>query len=88
MKTHYRIAPPDRQPMPTEQEIARYRDPKRLIYNYQRAVGMIHRRPLYKDPKAFLALLIIILVTILVVEAGRKERGGKELVPVEQEPGS
>ncbi len=59
--------------MPTDQEIARYRDPKRLIYNYQRAVGMIHRRPLYKDPKAFLALLLIILITILVVEAGRKE---------------
>ncbi len=73
MKKNYRIAPESAQAGLTDAEIARYRDPKRLLYNYQRARTMLHRKPLYKDPKAFLVLLLIVLVTILVVEA-RKEQ--------------
>lgn len=74
MKQRYRISPEGRQPEPTDAEIARYRDPKRLQYNYHRALGLLHRRPIYKDPKAFLALLLIVLVVWLIVEAQEKER--------------
>jgi len=74
MKQRYRISPEGRKPEPTDADIARYRDPKRLQYNYHRALGLLHRRPIYKDPKAFLALLLIVLVVWLIVEAQEKER--------------
>ena len=60
MKRHYRIAPEGRQSAPTDAEIARYRDPKRLLYNYQKASQLFHKKPLYRDPKAFFALLLIV----------------------------
>ncbi len=74
MKQRYRISPEGRQPEPSDAELSRYRDPRRLQYNYHRALGLVHRRPIYKDPKAFLALLLVVLVVWLVVEAREKEQ--------------
>lgn len=84
MNQRYRISPEGRPPEPTDAEIAKYRDPKRLLYNYQRATRLLHRRPLYKDPKAFLALLLILLVVWLIAEAQEKERA-KTPPPQEQQ---
>ena len=63
MKRQYRITP-EGPLQPTEAEIARYRDPKRLIYNYTKAVQR-PKRPLYKDPKAFILLLLIVLAYLI-----------------------
>lgn len=71
MRKHYRIQPTM---APTEAEVARYRDFGRLLYNYQRMTRPLYRRPLYRDPKAFLVILIIILLAILVSEAVERER--------------
>ena len=68
MNRRYRISPEGRPPEPTDAEIARYRDPKRLVYNYHKATRALHRKPLYKDPKTFIALLIIVLITWLITE--------------------
>jgi hypothetical protein len=74
MKQRYRISPEGRAPEPTDEEIASYRDPKRLLYNYQRATHMLHRRPLYKDPKAFMAILLIVLLAWFLAEVVDKEK--------------
>lgn len=74
MKQRYRISPQGRAPEPSDAEIARYRDPKRLRYNYNKALAMVHGRPMYKDPKAFLGLLLILLVVWLIVEADHKRK--------------
>lgn len=66
MKRQYRITP-EGPLQPTEAEIARYRDPKRLIYNYTKAVQR-PKRPLYKDSKAFILLLLIVLLAYLISE--------------------
>ena len=71
MKRQYRITPEGPQ-QPTEAEIARYRDPHRLIYNYTRAVRR-PRKPLYRDPKAFLLLLFIVLIAYLISEERQKK---------------
>jgi hypothetical protein len=84
MRTRYRITPEGRSSEPSEQELARYRDPKRLVYNYQIARDRFHKKPLYKDPKAFLALLLIILVALLIAEAAEKERARQQSHPEEQ----
>ena len=73
MKQRYRISPEGRPPEPTDAEIARYRDPERLLYNYQRASHLMHRKPLYKDPKAFMALLLIVLLAWFISEVVDKE---------------
>ena len=50
MKRRYHISPEGR-PRPTEKEIERLNDPKRLLYNYDKAVRR-PKVPIYKDPKA------------------------------------
>lgn len=83
MRTRYRLAPKGRKE-PTEAEVDRYRDLGRLQYNYHLAVKRWHRRPLYRDPKAFMALLLILLITWLLTEAVRKEPVQEQVVPEER----
>lgn len=64
MKRHYRITPPGHG-QPSDEEIARLRDARRLVYAYEKAVRQ-PRRPLYRDPKAFLVLLVIVLLAWLL----------------------
>ncbi len=78
MKKHYRI----RRPMgPSGTEVARYRDFGRLLHNYQQMTRPLHHRPLYRDPKTFLVILIIVLMAILVSEAVDHERGKRTAPP-------
>lgn len=73
MKRTYRISPDKKRP--TDEEIARYKDHSRLQTNYNKAISMIHRRPIYKDPRAFLAILLIVLLAWLITEAtGTKDQ--------------
>lgn len=87
MKHRYRITPKGSGPEPTDAEILRYRDKGRLLYNYQRARDLLHRRPIYRDPKAFFALLLIVLLAWLLseglLEGPRPDRGGR---PVPEQP--
>lgn len=69
MRIRYRITPEGRGRALRDEEILRYRDRDRLMRNYVKARDMLHRRPLYRDRRAFLALLLIVLVALLVAEA-------------------
>jgi hypothetical protein len=82
MKRQYRISPqgPD---TPTDAEIARYRDPKRLLYNYDRAVRR-PRRPLYRDPKAFIMLVLIVLLAIMLAERAEDRKRDHTAPPPER----
>lgn len=82
MKRSYRISPEGRGVPPSEAEIARYRDPQRLIYNYTRVVRR-PRRPLYRDPKAFLLLLFILLIAYLISEE-RQKQAAPPIAPTQQ----
>jgi hypothetical protein len=84
MSTRYRITPEGRGAEPRDEELLRYKDSGKLLHNYQRARDILHRRPLYKDPKAFLVLLLIVLLAIFIAEVVEKERPpgpGQEQVP-------
>jgi hypothetical protein len=83
MSTRYHITPEGRGPEPADQELLRYKDSGKLLHNYQRAKLMLHRRPLYKDPKAFAALIIIVLLSILLADVMDKEEA-PPVPPVEQ----
>ncbi len=73
MKPRYRISKEGRGGEPTDAELSRYRDGGRLLYNYQQAARMLHKRPLYKDPKAFIALVLIVLLALFISEVVEKE---------------
>ena len=81
MKQRYRIAPQGA-PRISDADIARHKDSRRLLFNYHRAVAR-PKLPLYKDPKAFIALLIIVLLAIFIAEVVEKE---ERSAPREQVP--
>ncbi len=84
MKRRYRITPEGQGQQPTDAELARYRDPKRLIYNYTNAVQR-PKRPLYRDPKAFLFLVLIVLFAIYISERLEHRKQDLPVDPAEQE---
>ncbi len=49
-------------------------DAARLKYNYARAKELLHSKPIYKDRRAFLVILIIVLLAWLLSEGDRKPR--------------
>lgn len=49
-----------------EEDISKYKDFGAFRTNYNEALKGVHRRPLYKNPKTFLMLLLIALVAWVV----------------------
>lgn len=82
MKQRYHISPEGRKE-PTEAEIAKYRDPKKLFYNYQKAQQLLHKKPIYKDPKAFLVLLVIVMLAYILSERTNEPWNSDD--PIEKE---
>ena len=57
MSPRYRISPKGPQKL-TDAEIGAHKDGRGLFYNYHKAVKPLYKQPCYRDPRAFLALLI------------------------------
>ena len=87
MSKQYRISPEGRGPEPTGEEVRRYKDSARLLRNYQQAKVLLHRKPLYRDPKAFIALVILVLLAVLLSKIGDSE-DPPTLPPPTVQPGS
>ena len=85
MSKHYRISPEGRGPEPSGEEVRRYKDSARSLHNYQQAKVLMHRRPLYRDPKAFIALVIIVLLAVLLSEIGDRYDPPPEPSPAERQ---
>ncbi len=68
----------------SEQEVLKYKNFGKLVYNYHIATRPLYKKPLYKDPKAFIVIVIIVLLAILVAEEVAKEEKGKAGAPQEQ----
>lgn len=52
-----------------DEDILKYKDFGTLTTNYQQVLKRVHKKPLYKDPKAFLALVLLIIIVYLIVES-------------------
>lgn len=67
MKREYHIR--KREAGPAEvPDAGRYRDFGRLMYQYEGMVKPLYRKPLYRDRKAFLVILLIVLLAFLLAE--------------------
>lgn len=81
MKHQYRITPEGRGKEPDDDELRRYRNSGKLLYNYQHARSALHRKPLYKDPKSFVVLLIIVLLAWFISEHAKEPPVKAKAVP-------
>ena len=77
MSPRYHISPKGPQKL-TDAEIGAHKDGRGLYYNYHKAVKPLYKKPLYRDPRTFVALLIIVLLAILVSEVALKEEQEKK----------
>ena len=70
----YEIEKEPKQPELRDEDITKYKDFGKFTANYEQTLKRLHKRPLYKDPKAFLALVLIVVIAWLVWEAIVEER--------------
>jgi hypothetical protein len=54
------------QPVPSDEQIARHQDFGRILADYHNLTQPIYRVPLYKNPKAFIGLVLIAVIAGLV----------------------
>lgn len=57
----------------TPKEMEKFKDFDALKTNYQRAVYDIHKKPVYKNPKFFFGLLMVILIAYILFEMANSE---------------
>ncbi len=75
----------NKKPLPGDDEISKYKDFGKLIHNYQRATKPLYHKPLYKQPKVFIFLVMIVLLALLISHFAEKEKD-QTPAPVEQQP--
>lgn len=72
MKNDYKISVGV--PKLSDEQIDRHRDFESVLQKYNSITQPLYRRPLYKNPKAFLGLVLILVVGALVFIAVKEER--------------
>ena len=68
----------------TEEEITEFKDFSRVRANYQKALSDIHRKPIHKNPKLFVGILMIILIAYIIFELVEKQEKERQNAPAEQ----
>ncbi|PCJ83366.1 MAG: hypothetical protein COA57_11430 [Flavobacteriales bacterium] len=66
-----------------EQDINRHKDFGNLLFDHRKAMRPMYKKPLYKDPKTFLALLLILLILYLLMYFSDKEKPEQQKPPVD-----
>jgi hypothetical protein len=56
----------------TDEQISKYKDYGKVVSSYERTLVNIHKKPLYKNPLAFLALLVFLLILFLVLKSSEQ----------------
>jgi hypothetical protein len=52
----------------SDQQIDKHKNFKRLIHEYQIATTPLYKTPLYKNKRAFLVILLLILLVYIIME--------------------
>ena len=59
---------------PPQEALSKYKDFGKVVTGYQKLAHDIHRKPLYKDRRLFLFVVIALLLLYLIFEAERTEK--------------
>ncbi len=79
----YKLKKSQDKKIPSPEEIKEFKDFKKITANYHKIIQR-PEVPLYKNPKAFLGLFLIVIVLYLITLAQKEENGQKELPKTEQ----
>jgi hypothetical protein len=71
----------DPQKEPSKEAINQYKDFDGLLTNYNKTLNRLHKKPLYKDPKFFIAMVMFLLIIYLVFESMRPEDQQNDAAP-------
>lgn len=66
----------DKKKEPTPAQVKKYKDFSTVAHNYERLTKR-QKKPLYRDPKLFILLLLIGLIFLLVFMESEKEEGSQ-----------
>ena len=66
---------------PSKEEIDQHRDFGQVLTNYEETLSRLHKKPLYKDPRAFLVLVVFLLLLYLLLKAGTPEAHHHDSTP-------
>lgn len=72
MKHNYKIQVDA--PLPSDEQIAKHKDFNQVMQEYQKFTQPLYKRPLYKNPKVFLGVALIVVIAFLVFEAVDEEK--------------
>lgn len=61
----------------SKEDLSKYKDFSRFKANYEEVTKNRHKVPLYKNPKMFLALVIVVLIVYLLTKTDHKEIDGQ-----------
>lgn len=67
-----------------EDIIGKHKDFKKLMHQYQKATKPLYLTPLYKDKKAFLTILLIVLLAYIIAQFNRVQEEDLEKNSTEQ----
>lgn len=71
MKHNYKIRLDE--PVPSDDQIDRHKNFDRLLADHRNITEPLYNRPLYRNPKAFIGLMLILVITFLVFRAVEEE---------------
>lgn len=63
---------PEKSKVPSKDQIDKYKDFGRLSHQYEKLTKR-PKKPLYKDPKVFIALVLLVIIAFLIADSMDKE---------------
>lgn len=61
------------EPVPSDEQIDRHRNFDRVLADHRNITEPLYRRPLYKNPRAFIGLVLVLVIAFLVFQAVEEE---------------
>ena len=75
---------PNKSKVPTKEQMDKYKDFSRLSHKYDKLTKR-PKKPLYKDPKVFIALVLLVVVAYLITEVIGEERKEEDKIEEKEE---
>ena len=73
--------------LPSKEKMQQYKDFSKLSHRYEKLTKR-PKKPLYKDPKIFIALILIVVIVFLIVDSEKKDSKEKQEPKKEMEKDS
>lgn len=67
------------EPVPSDEQIDRHRNFDQVLANHRNMTEPLYRRPLYRNPRAFIGLVLILVIGFLVFQAVEEEEQAAEM---------